>query len=283
MLKRSLYPPLVKAAMTKSLPSCDRHLAVLAAFPDPVFVLSESGRYVEIYGGTDSRYYHDGSGLVGKRIQDVLQPEKAQWFLAEIAKVLAAPGMHIVEYGLSAKDVLGLDTPGPAETIWFEGRVQAMDFLMDDEAVVLWVAINITERVRVETQLTEAMRREREALDVFWRRLETARPPSSVQASWTLDMAKPCLISAQGQPLDLTANEAALLCLLVKAGGSVIDKVTIGRLVYSDADIGVDHGRVDVALSRLRQKFAQHQCNIKIRSVFGKGLVLVDSIALMGG
>jgi hypothetical protein len=272
----------VKAAMTKSLPSCDRHLAVLAAFPDPVFVLSESGRYVEIYGGTDSRYYHDGSGLVGKRIQDVLQPEKAQWFLAEIAKVLAAPGMHIVEYGLSAKDVLGLDTPGPAETIWFEGRVQAMDFLMDDEAVVLWVASNITERVRAETQLTEALRREREALDVFWRRLETARPPSA-QASWTLDMAKSCLISAQGHSFDLTANEAALLSLLVKAGGSVIDKVTIGRLAYLGAEIGADHGRVDVALSRLRQKFAQNQCDIKIRSVFGKGLVLVDSVALVGG
>lgn len=268
--------------MTKSLPPCDRHLAVLAAFPDPVFVLSESGRYVEIYGGTDSRYYHDGSGLVGKRIQDVLQPDKAQWFLAEIAKVLATPGMHIVEYGLSAKDVLGLDTPGPAETLWFEGRVQAMDFLMDDEAVVLWVASNITERIHAETQLTEVLCRERKALDLFWRRLETVRPPSSVQASWTLDMRKPCLISAQGLSFDLTDNEAMLLALLIKAGGTVIDKETISRAVYTDFDTR-EHGRVDVALSRLRQKFVKNQCELKIRSVFGKGLVLVDFVALVGG
>jgi two-component system cell cycle response regulator len=40
--------------------------AVLDALPDPVFILSRSGKYVAVFGGSDARYYHDGSGLVGK-------------------------------------------------------------------------------------------------------------------------------------------------------------------------------------------------------------------------
>lgn len=266
--------------MKKSLPPCDRHKAVLASFPDPVFLLSESGRYVEIYGGTDSRYYHDGSALIGKRIQDVLQPDKAQWFLAEIARALAEPGMHIVEYGLSAKDILGLDTIGPNEAIWFEGRLQALDFLIDDEPIVLWVASNINERIRAESQLSEALRREREALDVFWKRLGSVGMPS-IQSKWSLNITQASLASTEGQSFDLTANEVALLSLLTKAGGEVIDKTTIGRLVYSDTNAS-SHAKVDVALSRLRQKFVQNKCDLKIRSVFGKGLVLVDPPALLG-
>lgn len=267
--------------MKQSIAPCDRHLAVLASFPDPVFVLTESGRYAEIYGGTDSRYYHDGTSLIGKRIQDVLRPEKAFWFLAEIANALAKPGMHIVEYGLSAQDVLGLDTPGPTDAIWFEGRVRALDFLIDDEAVVLWVASNITQRIRAEAQLSEALRREREALDVFWRRLSASGTPTA-QPDWALNITQSCLTSTTGRSFDLTAIESTLMSLLIKAAGEIVDKTTIGRLVYASTE-SESHGRVDVALSRLRQKFVQNQCSIKIRSVFGKGLVLVDSVGLTGG
>lgn len=76
----------------------------------------------------------------------------------------------------SARDVLGLETLGPPDTVWFEGRVQALDFLIDDEAVVLWVASNVTDRIRTETQLSQALKREREALDLMWRRLESTQP-----------------------------------------------------------------------------------------------------------
>jgi hypothetical protein len=35
--------------------------ALLSALPDPAFILTRSGRYAAIFGGTDTRYYHDGS------------------------------------------------------------------------------------------------------------------------------------------------------------------------------------------------------------------------------
>jgi len=34
---------------------------ILEAVPDPAFILSRSGKYVGVFGGQDSRYYHDGA------------------------------------------------------------------------------------------------------------------------------------------------------------------------------------------------------------------------------
>lgn len=131
-----------------------QHLAsVLDALPDPCFILSRSGKYVAVLGGKDSRYYHDGSGLVGLNISDVVKPEKANWFLDQISQALDNKKLSIAEYELSNKDVLGLPDEGPEQPIWFEGRIQALDFLVDSEEVVLWVASNISERHELETRL----------------------------------------------------------------------------------------------------------------------------------
>lgn len=126
---------------------------VLAALPDPAFLLSEQGRYLAVYGGKDARYYHDGSGLVGASIHDLIAPDKAQWFLDKIASALQTRALLVVEYELSSKDVKGLPDAGPQEPIWFEGRIQALNFLVQGERVVLWVASNITERHALETRL----------------------------------------------------------------------------------------------------------------------------------
>ncbi|TXI71543.1 MAG: sensor domain-containing diguanylate cyclase [Limnohabitans sp.] len=130
------------------------HLAeVLAALPDPAFLLSEQGRYIAVFGGKDARYYHDGSGLVGACISDLMESRKAQWFLDKIARALQTRALQVVEYELSNKDVKGLPDTGPEEPIWFEGRIQALDFLVQGERVVLWVASNITERHALEARL----------------------------------------------------------------------------------------------------------------------------------
>ncbi|PLK50306.1 diguanylate cyclase [Uliginosibacterium sp. TH139] len=141
---------------------------ILGALPDPVFILTRSGRYVAVLGGSDARYYHDGSGLVGQRISDVLVAEKADWFLAEIAKALQAGTLHVVEYGLAGSDVKGLSSDGPQQRIWFEGRVQALAFRVDGEEAVVWVASNITERHELEQRLRAQS--ETDALTGLWNR-----------------------------------------------------------------------------------------------------------------
>jgi two-component system cell cycle response regulator len=126
---------------------------ILEALPDPAFILSRSGKYVAVFGGRDTRYYHNGTGLVGLYISDLIKPEKANWFLERIARALESRKLVIEEYELSNKDVKGLDDVGPADPIWFEGRIQALDFLVDEEEVVLWVASNISERHALEGRL----------------------------------------------------------------------------------------------------------------------------------
>lgn len=106
-----------------------------------------------IYGGIDVRYYHDGSHLIGKTVHDVLTADKATWFLKEIETALAWRALHIVEYSLVQGDIKGLATSGPSYRLWFEGRIQALDFQVDEEDAVLWVASNITARKEMEDQL----------------------------------------------------------------------------------------------------------------------------------
>lgn len=126
---------------------------ILKALPDPAFILTRSGRYAAIFGGSDSRYYHDGSVLIGKLISDVLSDEKTAWFMQEIGKALESRNLHVVEYGLSGQDVRGLPPGGPSSVIWFEGRVQALEFQVQGEDAVLWVASNITVRNDYEVRL----------------------------------------------------------------------------------------------------------------------------------
>lgn len=129
--------------------------AVLAALPDPAFILSRSGKYVAVFGGRDARYYHDGTGLIGMYISDLVKPDKAEWFLEQIGRALESRKLLVEEYELSNKDVKGLPDEGPEDPIWFEGRIQALDFQVDGEPLVLWVASNISERHELEIRLRE--------------------------------------------------------------------------------------------------------------------------------
>ncbi|CCF18044.1 conserved protein of unknown function [Pseudorhizobium banfieldiae] len=129
-------------------------ISILSSLPDPAFILTRSGRYAAIFGGKDIRHYHDGSGLVGRSMFEVLKQEKAQWFAAEIEKALSSGVLHIVEYQLSGSDVKGAGD-GPAHAIWFEGRVQSLEFPVDGEPAVVWVASNITEKNETQQKLRQ--------------------------------------------------------------------------------------------------------------------------------
>lgn len=128
--------------------------SILSSLPDPAFVLTRSGRYAAVFGGKDVRHYHDGSGLVGRSMFEVLKEEKALWFSAEIEKALESGALHIVEYELSGSDVKGAGD-GPSHSIWFEGRVQALSFPVEGEAAVVWVASNITDKNAVQKELRQ--------------------------------------------------------------------------------------------------------------------------------
>ena len=140
--------------------SLSQTLSIFAALPDPVFILTRSGRYAAVLGGADSRYYHNGTTLVGKYVSQVLQQPKSEWFLSQIAQALLSRRLWVVEYSLGGNDVMGITEQGPTESIWFEGRIQALDFQVDGEDAVIWVASNITRRHQLEQELRERCERD---------------------------------------------------------------------------------------------------------------------------
>jgi len=141
---------------------------IMSAIPDPVYILTRTGRYAAILGGADSRYYHDRSNLIGKSIRDVLDVEKADWFIRKINKALEADYLQVVEYNLASDEVQGGNENKSNSLIWFEGRIQALKFQVDGEDAVLWMTNNIT----VKHQLKESLsnRRETDSLTGFWNR-----------------------------------------------------------------------------------------------------------------
>lgn len=129
---------------------------ILKSLPDPVFILSETGRYLSIFGGSDERHYHDGSKLVGLFFKDIMDKETAKWFQESVNVALNKKGIHVVEYSLKNTDIEGLeDKDGPHDEICFEGRIRALPDTYDGERAVLWAAHNITKRKVIERKLRE--------------------------------------------------------------------------------------------------------------------------------
>jgi len=132
-------------------------LAVLDALPDPVFVITEKGRYVGVFGHSDLKYYHDGHDLIGASVYEVMPLDIAQWVIDQIHNALTAGRVVKVEYELSASQVRGLDPDaGPDDTIWFEGRMQPFPGLIQGERAIIWTARNINGRKKLETELLRA-------------------------------------------------------------------------------------------------------------------------------
>lgn len=144
----------IEIALNTSDKELQLKMAALAAVPDPIFILTESGRYAAIIGGPDRSMYHDGSCLVDFSLYDVLPEAKADWFADQIRRTLAADTLRIVEYALAGTDVDGLDADaGPDGEIWFEGRIQPLGMRVNDERAVVWLASNISRRHALENQL----------------------------------------------------------------------------------------------------------------------------------
>ncbi|CAN7163401.1 diguanylate cyclase [Rhizobium sp. LjRoot98] len=237
---------------------------ILSALPDPAFILTRSGRYAALFGGSDHRYYHDGSSLVGQTVFDVLNEDKAEWFAGEIRHALDSRVLHIVEYSLAGSDVKGLQDTGPSHPIWFEGRIQALDFPVDGEDAVVWVASNITEKNAIETRLrlqseTDALTglfNRRKLMDVLDSRFELFRQDHHPTAALMFDVDNFKHINdvyghpAGDQVLVLIANA----CKEVLRGSDFAARIGGDEFVILMPSMRRDHGHL--VADRLRQRIS---------------------------
>ena len=115
---------------------------VMTQLPDPVFILSEDGHYIEYIGGVEQQSYQDGNPLIGKRLFDVLPADKAFWVMEQVARALAgghvdvftgdvtearralAQGVALRVLAVLAPQRLGADAAG-----WPTAREQAVDLV----------------------------------------------------------------------------------------------------------------------------------------------------------
>ncbi len=113
------------------------------ALPDIAYVISEEGRYLEIYAPQKRAIYEDADSLKGRSFFECWSQEQAEQFQAAVDKTIRGGKLQHLEYSLEFQ----------GEMYWFEGRVTPMT----DEAGhcdrVVWLAYEITERKRAEAAL----------------------------------------------------------------------------------------------------------------------------------
>lgn len=115
--------------------------ALVEALPDPIFVIDENGRYLEVLGVDPS------NALVGKSVHEIMPQEAADGFLASIQSALDGGGSTVAEYRL------GNDHDAPQ---WFEARIAPLPNAPGRPRVVACLASNITQRKQMQHLLAEA-------------------------------------------------------------------------------------------------------------------------------
>lgn len=123
--------------------------------PDPIFVIDEFGKYLDVLGGKERSLYLSGEFLVGKYLHDVLPKHLADAFMQVVSEAIADNSLKTIEYQLSSGDIAGSPLDGPKGTQWFEGRVYPIRDRTREVHSVIWLAINITDRKNLEEQLKE--------------------------------------------------------------------------------------------------------------------------------
>ncbi len=82
------------------------------------------------------------------------------------------------------------------------------------------------------------------------------------------------MLGPTGAVLSLTDKEYALLTYLIEHSGTLLSKSTLHQQVFPDNKM-VDPHRIEVILSRMRQKARAAGMELPIRVIFGKGLAFV--------
>lgn len=127
---------------------------VMAQLPDPVFILSEDGYYIEYIGGMEQQSYQDGNPLAGKRLADVLPAAMTRWVMEQVTRALDSGQVQVVEYELAAMEVKGIDASvGPQGMQHFEGKIAPLPSRYDGKRAVAWVTRNITRQYELQQHL----------------------------------------------------------------------------------------------------------------------------------
>ncbi|HYH19670.1 MAG TPA: response regulator transcription factor [Azospirillum sp.] len=102
-------------------------------------------------------------------------------------------------------------------------------------------------------------------------------------AGWTFDVGDLTLTSDEGQRETLTAAEAALLCMLLKAPRRVLSRDQLQSDELERGDLPFERA-VDVRISRIRKKIERDpRAPALIRTVYGAGYLFSADVTWLNG
>jgi PAS domain S-box-containing protein/putative nucleotidyltransferase with HDIG domain len=111
--------------------------SLFAAMTDVVFVLDGEGRYLRIAPTKPINLYRQPEDLLGKTVHEVLPKEQADFMIAKIRAAIQTKQTVLGEYALQID----------GKEIWFASSTSRLS-----ENSVIWVAHDITERRRTESE-----------------------------------------------------------------------------------------------------------------------------------
>lgn len=123
--------------------------------PDPFFIISEDGTYLEVLGGTERTLYDDGTPMKGKNIYSFMEKDFSDYFVQKIRETLAGNVLNCFEYSLDTDKVTLPKLEGPGGKQWFEARMFPMPNLHLGLRVVTAMIINITDRRLLQQRLKD--------------------------------------------------------------------------------------------------------------------------------
>lgn len=115
-------------------------------------------------------------------------------------------------------------------------------------------------------------------INALWRRTGCQQRAVSPTTQWWIDAVSCELVTPARQRIALTSTEYQLLDYLMHHPGETVTKAALYHALFSkeyDSTVEPDPHRIDVIVSRLRVKARSLGETLPIRSVFGRGLVLV--------
>lgn len=116
------------------------HRAVLRALPDWIFVMSESGVFLDFHVKDPERLAVPPDQFMGKHVREILPPDVAEALVKCFGRAMASEDTATIEYSIGSPDDLS----------FFEARVVRCDVNK-----VLAIVRDITERRRAERQARE--------------------------------------------------------------------------------------------------------------------------------